>query len=133
MRWKKRPEAASPASPSRAKEARAVAAVRALTEHADFSWTNPNRVRSVLGAFAMANQVRFHQSDGAGYTFLGDCVLKLDALNPQITARLVSAFNQWRRFDEKRQLLQQKELERVAAKEGLSKDTGEIVGRALSS
>ncbi|HBP23363.1 MAG TPA: aminopeptidase N [Planctomycetes bacterium] len=110
-----------------------VADVRALIEHADFSWTNPNRVRSLLGAFAMANQARFHQADGSGYTLLGDSVLKLDAINPQVTARLVSSFNQWRRFDEKRQLLQQKELERIAAKEGLSKDTGEIVGRALKS
>jgi aminopeptidase N len=107
--------------------------VRALTSHPDFVRTNPNRVRSLLGAFGMMNQVRFHAGDGAGYALLGDMVLELDAINPQLTARLVSSFNQWKRFDTQRQALQRAQLERIAAKPDLSKDTSEIVGRALAN
>ena len=105
--------------------------VVALTEHADFTLQNPNRARSVLGVFGMANPVHFHRADGAGYAFLADQVLAFDAINPQVTARVVSAFNQWQRFDEGRQGLMRAQLERIRDHQGLSKDVTEIVGRAL--
>ena len=75
----------------------------------------------------------FHAKDGEGYAFLGAMVLELDALNPQVAARLASSFNQYRRFDEGRQQLMRAQLERIAAKDGLSKDVREIVGRALKA
>jgi aminopeptidase N len=109
----------------------AVARVRELAKHADFTLKNPNRVRALVGAFAMSNQVRFHTADGAGYAFLGDVVLELDALNPQVAARMVSGFNQWKRFEPRRRDLQKAQLERIVAKQGLSKDSYEIVARAL--
>ena len=84
-----------------------------------------------MGAFAAGNQVRFHGADGCGYRFLADAVLKLDATNPQVAARLVGCFNQWRRFDAARGALMQAQLERIAEQVGLSKDVYEIVGRAL--
>jgi aminopeptidase N len=104
--------------------------VAALLEHPDFTLKNPNRVRSLLGAFSMSNQVRFHGKDGAGYALHADVVIALDALNPQVAARMVSAFNQWRRFEPGRRALMRAQLERVKAA-AKSKDVVEIVGRAL--
>ena len=109
-----------------------LARVRELTKHADFTLKNPNRVRALVGAFAMSNQARFHARDGSGYAFLTDLVLDLDALNPQVAARMVSAMNQWRRFEPARRALMEQQLRRIAAREGLSKDTYEIVARALA-
>jgi aminopeptidase N len=109
----------------------AAARVAKLASHPDFTLKNPNRARSLIGAFAMANQVRFHGKDGAGYRFLADMVLQLDALNPQVAARMVGALNQWRRFEPGRQALMKGELERIKAG-ATSKDVLEIVGRALS-
>ena len=105
--------------------------VRALTRHADFTLKNPNRARALVGAFAAANQVRFHAASGAGYALVADAVLELDALNPQVAARLASAFNPWKRFEPARKALMKAELERIAAKPGLCKDVYEIVTRAL--
>ena len=106
--------------------------VVALSEHADFKLENPNRARSLLGAFAADNPFHFHRSDGAGYAFLADKVLAIDALNPQVASRLVSNFNSWKRFDERRRALMQAQLERIAGHDGLSKDVTEIVGKALA-
>lgn len=107
--------------------------VRELKSHPDFVLSNPNRVRSLVGAFAMGNQVRFHDAAGGGYEFLADAVLELDGINPQICARLVSAFNAWRRFDESRQTLMKTQLERISQKTDLSKDVYEIVTKALEN
>ncbi len=104
-----------------------------LTRHKDFHPQNPNRMRSLVGAFASSNLAGFHRRDGLGYRLLGDQVLGLQATNPQVAARLVSSFNQWRRFDEQRQALQRAQLERIAAQPGLCKDVFEIVHRALES
>ena len=106
--------------------------VRALSQHEDFNLGNPNRVRALVGAFSSANAVRFHDSRGGGYAFLADAVLELDGKNPQLASRLVSAFNDWRRYDELRQRAMQGELERIAGQRSLSKDVYEIVSRALS-
>ena len=77
----------------------AVERVEGLLAHPAFTWSNPNRVRAVLGAFAMMNLVGFHRRDGAGYRLLADKVLELDRSNPQVAARLLSALGRWRRFD----------------------------------
>ena len=106
--------------------------VRDLAEHADFNVGNPNRVRSLVGAFCSGNQVRFHGSAGDGYVFLADFVLALNESNPQVASRMVSIFNDWRRFDSERQALMQAQLERIASSGSLSKDVYEIVNRALS-
>lgn len=106
--------------------------VRALTEHQDFNLGNPNRVRSLVGAFCSGNQVRFHASSGEGYVFLADYVLALNDSNPQVASRMVSVFNDWRRYDTDRQNLMQAQLERIASSGSLSDDVYEIVNRALS-
>ncbi|MCR9116675.1 MAG: aminopeptidase N, partial [bacterium] len=104
--------------------------VKQLTRHEMFDLLNPNRVRSVLGVFA-ANQSQFHQKDGAGYELLADFVIQIDANNPQLASRLVSAFNTLRRFDPSRQALIQAQLERIKSTENLSNDVFEIAERAL--
>ncbi|SDI48734.1 aminopeptidase N [Alloyangia pacifica] len=104
---------------------------KALTEDPDFDMKNPNRFRAVMGALAM-NHAGFHRIDGAGYRLLADWLIKLDEKNPQTTARMCSAFQTWKRYDETRRGLMQAELERIAAKPGLSRDVTEMVTRLLS-
>jgi aminopeptidase N len=104
--------------------------VMALANHADFTLANPNRMRSLVGAFA-ANQRAFHDASGRGYRFLADMILAVDKLNPQTAARLVPPLGRWRRFDEARQGLMKAELERIVATPGLSKDVLEQAGKSL--
>ena len=106
--------------------------VHALIEHPAFSLRNPNKVRALLGAFARQNRARFHEASGAGYRLLGSQLAVLDAINPQIAARLAAAFNGWRRLEPNRAAMMRAELERLAALPGLSRDTSEIVSRALA-
>ncbi|MFT5080520.1 MAG: aminopeptidase N, partial [Planctomycetota bacterium] len=106
--------------------------VQDLYGHADFTMKNPNRMRSLIGAFAAGNMYGFHRKDGKAYTFVADRVIEADKLNPQIASRLVSSFNSWKRFDEGRQALIKTELERIVGTKGLSKDVFEIVSKALA-
>jgi aminopeptidase N len=107
--------------------------VRALMEHPAFSITNPNKVRSLIGVFSMANPTGFNVADGSGYRFHADRVIELDALNPQIASRMVSAFNQWKRYNHARQMLMKSEMERIAAVERLSPGVFEIITKALGA
>ena len=111
---------------------RAVEVTRALTEHPDFTWKNPNRFRATLGALA-AHHAGFHRADGAGYRLLADWLIRLDPVNPQTTARMCSAFQTWTRYDADRQALIRAQLERIAAAPDLSRDTGEMVSRILAA
>lgn len=110
----------------------APARVEALASHPAFTTSNPNRARALIGAFAMDNLAGFHDPSGEGYRFLSDKVLEIDGKNPQLASRLASAFLSWRRFDGARQGLMKGELERISATEGLSKNTFEIVQKALA-
>jgi aminopeptidase N len=110
---------------------RAFDRVVALAKHQSFTLSNPNRVRSLVYAFAAGNPTGFHRPDGAGYRFVADHVLELDPINPQVASRIVSCFNQWKRYETGRQSLMRKELERIAAVGTLSKDVREIVERSL--
>ena len=80
-------------------EAAALERVRALTSHPAFSFSNPNRVRALIGAFAQANPTQFNRLDGAGYAFLADTILMLDAKNPQLASRLSTAFRSFRALE----------------------------------
>ncbi len=103
-----------------------------LTEHPDFSMKNPNRFRAVFGALAMSH-AGFHHANGAAYTLLADWLIKLDALNPQTTARMCSAFQTWHRYDTTRQTAIKAELQRLLATPNLSRDTNEMVSRILGA
>jgi aminopeptidase N len=108
-----------------------LAAVEALAAHPDFSMTNPNRLRSLVGSFAM-NQWAFHGGSGEGYRFVADMALAADRLNPQTAARLVPPLGRWRRLEPKRAALMRAELERILAEPGLSKDVFEQVSKSLA-
>jgi aminopeptidase N len=105
--------------------------IKALKNHPDFIISNPNRARSLISVFA-GNMPHFHDISGKGYEFVGDCVIEIDKLNPQVAARLTSSFSQWKRFDNHRKELMKKELMRIQKTEGLSKDSFEVVSRCLN-
>jgi aminopeptidase N len=107
--------------------------VRELTRHPAFSLGNPNRVRSLIGAFTQMNQTQFNRADGAGYAFLADTVLALDGRNPQVASRLMTAFKSWRALEAERRGKAEAELRRVAATPSLSTDVRDIVERSLAA
>jgi aminopeptidase N len=106
--------------------------VRSLANHPAFSFANPNRVRSLIGAFAQANPTQFNRSDGGGYAFVADTVLTLDTKNPQVAARLMTAFRAWRALEPVRRGKAEAELRRVAVSVDLSSDVRDIVERSLA-
>jgi aminopeptidase N len=110
-----------------------LAAVQRLMQHAEFDINNPNKVRSLLGTFSHRNLLHFHAADGSGYRFLAEQVIRLNTINPQIAARLVGAFNRWRKYDSRRQALAKTELERILEAPKLSKAVYEIVSRNLEN
>jgi aminopeptidase N len=105
--------------------------VRGLLNHPAFSLANPNKVRSLVGAFATMNPTGFHAASGEGYRLVADLVLRLDVLNPQVAARIACGFTSWKRYDKARRALMQTQLQRIAASVPLSPDVAEIVGNAL--
>jgi len=104
--------------------------VRELMQHPAFSLNNPNRVRALIGSFCNQNPLQFHQIDGSGYGFLGDCVLQLDQRNPQIASRLLTPLTRFRKYDATRQALMQAQLQRLR-EAPLSKDVFELVEKSL--
>jgi len=102
-----------------------------LEKHPAFSMKNPNKVRALIGGFAGGNPMRFHVADGAGYAFLVDKVLELDAINPQIAARLLRNLSRWRRYDENRQQLARVQLERIGSRKSVSPDVYEVAIKSL--
>ena len=105
--------------------------VKGLMSHKLFSIKNPNKVRSLIGAFSMGSPVNFHKADGSGYQFHADRVLELDKLNPQVASRMVRALMNWRHYEAGRSTLMREQLERIKGQEGLSGDVFEIVSKAL--
>jgi aminopeptidase N len=106
--------------------------VQAFTQHPAFSFANPNRVRSLIGAFAQMNHKEFNRPDGAGYEFVADRILALDPANPQVASRLSTAFKSWRMLEPGRRARAEAALRRLAAGPNLSRDVGDIVERALA-
>ena len=106
--------------------------VEALARHGDFTLSNPNRLRSLVGAFAV-NQRAFHEASGRGYRFLADMILAADKLNPQTAAKLVPPLGRWRRFDDLRAGRMKAELERIVGAPGLSKDVFEQASKSLAA
>jgi aminopeptidase N len=107
--------------------------VKSLTGHPAFSLSNPNRVRALIGNFAQANQTQFNRRDGEGYAFHADTMLALDAINPQVAARLMTAFRSWRALEPVRREKAEAALKRVAAATTLSRDLHDIVARTLGA
>ncbi|HYV70991.1 MAG TPA: aminopeptidase N [Pseudolabrys sp.] len=106
--------------------------VRNLTTHPAFSLANPNRIRALIGAFAQGNATQFNRADGAGYNFIADIVLALDPKNPQVSARLATAFRTWRTLEPGRRTKAEAALARMKSNPGISRDLADIVERALA-
>ncbi|MBZ9610742.1 aminopeptidase N [Rheinheimera maricola] len=108
------------------------AAIETMQQHPLFSWNNPNRVRALLSAFSQRNPAQFHRADGKGYQLLANSIIKLDAINAQVAARLVTPLLSWRRFEPKRQQLMRSALQQIAKIKGISNDVYEKVSRSLN-
>ena len=108
-----------------------LARVNELLSHPAFDIKVPNKVYALVRAFA-SNHVRFHAADGAGYAFLADQVIALNALNPQVAARMARGFDRWKKFDERRKTRAKAALERIRDSKGLTRDVAEIVTKALA-
>jgi aminopeptidase N len=109
-----------------------LARVQELLEHPAFDLKTPNRVRALIGAFSLSNPVNFHAPDGSGYRFLTDHAIRLNTLNPQIAARMLTAMTTWRRYDDNRQQLMRQQFQRVVATPDVSKDVYEVAVKSLS-
>ena len=107
-----------------------VESVQALMPHPAFDWRNPNKLRALIGAFAGANPIAFHREDGAGYRLMGEVIVRLQASNPQIAARMLAPMTRWRRYAVGQEAMRG-ELERLAAIDPLPKDVFEVLNRAL--
>lgn len=105
--------------------------VKKLTRHPAFDIKNPNKVYALIGSFGHRNPVRFHAEDGEGYQFLADFVLQLDALNPQVAARMVKPLSDWKKYNSARQKLMRKQLEMISNQKNISKDVNELVSKSL--
>jgi len=104
--------------------------VQSLMKHPAFNLANPNKVYSLLGAFS-GNLLQFHNKSGKGYTLLADVIIQLNTINPQIAARLISAFGRWKKFDNDRQEKMSVALKRILATPNLSKDVYELASKSL--
>jgi aminopeptidase N len=104
--------------------------VRQLMEHPDFTLRNPNRARSLISVYCN-NPGAFHRPDAAGYVFWSKQVADLDAINPQVAARLARAMDRWRKLVEPYRSAAHEAIRRVAAKDDLSADVREVIDSAL--
>ncbi|KAK9814410.1 hypothetical protein WJX72_005522 [[Myrmecia] bisecta] len=104
--------------------------IKALLDHPAFNITNPNACYSVFLGFTRS-AVNFHASDGSGYEFLGDSVLKVDKINRQVASRIAGAFTTWKQYDAERQTMMKAQLQRIVEAEGLSENVFEIVSKSL--
>jgi aminopeptidase N len=114
------------------REGQVLQVVHKLLQHPDFNLHNPNRTRSLIFSYCSANPGAFHRRDAAGYVFWSERVLELDAINPQLAARLARALDRWSKLAEPYRSAAREAIARVAVKTDLSNDVREVVGRALS-
>ena len=106
--------------------------LKELMKHPIFSITNPNRIRALIGSFASGNPTQFNRPDGAGYQFVSMLVVDLDAVNPQVAARLLTSFSTWKLLEPHRRQRAERALKRISNSAGLSSDVRDIVDRTLS-
>ena len=112
-------------------DASVVEDVQKLQDCAVFDWKNPNKLRSLIGAFSNGNTLGFHRADGAGYRLLADAVVKIQAFNPQIASRMLTPLTQFKRYEHGQDMMKA-QLERIASINNLPKDVFEVVSRSLA-
>ncbi|MEI7838937.1 MAG: aminopeptidase N [Methylococcaceae bacterium] len=111
--------------------ANAFETVQALRSHVAFDMKNPNRVRSLIGAFSQTNPLHFHAANGQGYAFLADAILELNAINPQVASRMVTPLTAWRKVEPSRQSLMKAQLQRIIDTKDISNDVFELASKSL--
>ncbi len=99
--------------------------------HPAFSLKNPNRTRSLIGAFLNMNPRRFHDKSGHGYQFAGQVLQQLNSSNPQVASRLIDPLLKFKKYDAHRQQLIRVELEKIQSMDDLANDLFEKVSKAL--
>ena len=107
--------------------------LKKLRQHPDFNIRNPNRVRSLYASFAMNNPVKFHAADGSGYEFLTDAIIELNAINPQIAARLLTPMRDWKNYTQNRQEKIRESLKKILVQPNLSPDVFEIADKSYKA
>ena len=107
--------------------------IKRLIKLPEFTYKNPNQVRSLLNTFAKNNPINFHDSSGKGYKFITDQILILDSINPSSASSLSSAFSKWKSLDNSRKKLMKINMERILKKKGLSTNTFEIINNIIES
>ena len=112
--------------------ASALKEVKALRDHEAFDAVNPNKVRALIGVFAMRNLAGFHRADGAGYDFLAEEVVSLDRTNPQLAARLVQSLENWRKLEPVRRAAAQAAIEKIAGAKPISANVFEMASRLVA-
>ena len=105
--------------------------VKSLENDELFDAKNPNKLRSLIGAFASANPVQFHAPDGSGYHYLADWIIRLNEQNPQIASRMLTPLTRWKRYTSDKQKLMRAQLERIMEQKALSPDVYEVVSKSL--
>ena len=110
-----------------------VQAVKKLMKHPAFTLKNPNRARSLIFAFCNSNPVQFHAADGSGHAFWAEQVIALNAINPQVAARLARGLDRWRKYTPALQKSMRAALEKVVATKKLSKDVAEVLNKSLAN
>jgi aminopeptidase N len=113
-------------------DSKSVQRIANLLQHADFKISTPNRVYALIGGFT-ANSTGFHAADGSGYRLLADVIVQLNAINPQVAARMATGFRSWALFNAPRRKHASAEMERILATPALSSDVYEIISRTLKS
>ena len=110
-----------------------LARIKDLMSHPAFTMRNPNKVRALIGAFAMGNPRHFHAKDGSGYAFYADRLIELDDINPQVAARLCAPLGKWAKYDADRADKMKGALKRILAKPEISRDLYEIASKSVAS
>jgi aminopeptidase N len=110
-----------------------VASVRKLMKHPAFTLKNPNRARSLIFSFCNGNPAQFHAADGSGYQFWAEQVIALNAINPQVAARLARSLDRWRKYAPALQDKMRHALQQVAKSPSLSNDVSEVITKSLSN
>ena len=107
--------------------------IERLLKHPDFKLTTPNRVYALVANFANGNSTGFHSASGEGYRVVADVIIALNAINPQVAARLATAFRSWKLYNVQRRTHAQKNMQRILATPALSNDVFEIISRTLKA
>jgi aminopeptidase N len=107
--------------------------IKRLIKSPEFTYKNPNQVRSLLNVFAKNNPINFHDNSGKGYKFIADQIIILDSINPSSAASLSSAFSNWKSLDQNRKKIIKINMKRILQKKNLSPNTFEIINNINKS